>query len=117
MVPLVNFEQHITRIQSNSGERQDLANVGRVRSVQDVEVDDSIDSVRKQAARLFALAIDARDKGDVSLANLMTEAATRCLDHAEELDLSTAPPPSAQQQQPVGQQQQQIQPDKDKSQK
>jgi hypothetical protein len=81
-----------------------------------LEVVDSIDSLRKQAARLFALAVDARDKGDVSLADLMTQAAARCIDRIEELERSTPLPPSAQQQ-PVAQQQQQIQPDKDESQK
>jgi hypothetical protein len=81
------------------------------------EVADSIDSRRKQAARLFALAVEARDKGDVSLADLMTQAAARCLDGIEELERSTLPPSSAQQQQPVAQQQQQVQPDKDDSQK
>jgi hypothetical protein len=71
----------------------------------------SIEALREQAARLFALALEARDKGNFELADLMTAAATRQLDRAEELESAAPPPSPQQQQQPAAQQQQQVQPD------
>ena len=70
----------------------------------------NIDWLREQAARLFTMANDAREKGDHDLADLLTEAACRCLDRLHEMEGKT-PPRSPIPSEP--QQKQQIQPDKD----
>ena len=70
------------------------------------------DLAREQAARLFALAIEARDKGNNELAEMLTAAASRCLDRVVDAEVGPPPLSSPDQQQPVAQQQQQIQPGK-----
>lgn len=77
----------------------------------------STELMREQAARLFALAAQAHDRGDTELADLLTAAASRWLDQATEAENTGAPPPPSEQQQPVAQQQQQIQPEKDDTEK
>jgi hypothetical protein len=77
----------------------------------------SSELLREQAARLFALATEAHGRGDTELADLLTAAASRCLDQAIEAENTGAPPPPSEQQQPVAQQQQQIQPEKDDAEK
>ena len=69
--------------------------------------------MREQAARLFALAVEARERGDDGLASLLTATASRCIDQAIEAAAAAALPSPPAQQQPAAQQQQQIQPDKD----
>ena len=74
------------------------------------------ESARHQAARLLALAMEARDKGNFALAELLTDAATHAFDKAAAAEAAAAaatPPPVPEQQQPAAQQQQQIQPDKE----
>jgi len=74
----------------------------------------SSELLREQAARLLASATEAHGRGDTELADLLTAAASRCLDQAIEAESTEAPPPSpSEQQQPVAQQQQQVQPKKD----
>ena len=46
-----------------------------------------------QAARLFAMAGEAREKGDTALADLLTEGARHCLDRlAEQEGIEVSPP-------------------------
>jgi hypothetical protein len=66
----------------------------------------------RQAARLFATAVAAREKSNFQLADLLTDAANRYLDRAGDLERIPPFPPSLKPQQPIAQQQQQIQPDK-----
>jgi hypothetical protein len=61
--------------------------------------------LRQQAERLFALALQARERGDIPLAEQLTERAMQYLEEANGTDDShEAPPPH---QPPVHQQQQQ----------
>ena len=64
---------------------------------------DDVSRIRDRATRLFALALQARERGDAS-ANDLTELAHETLAHAEDL---------ARQRQGVPQQQQQPQQDKE----
>lgn len=50
------------------------------------------DPLREKAARLFVMAIEAQDKGNSPLANLLTEAATRYLDRSEDSEARYPPP-------------------------
>jgi hypothetical protein len=59
----------------------------------------------------LALALEARERGNNGLAQMLTEAANSVWENAAELE-ATVPPPTQEPQQPVAQQQQQIQPDK-----
>jgi hypothetical protein len=76
------------------------------------------EKLRAQAARLFTMAIDARDKGDNALVEALTARATEYLEAASDAErkAGTAPPAappsrnSTTPQQPVAQQQQQAQP-------
>jgi hypothetical protein len=73
------------------------------------------DKLKAQAARLFTMAIDARDKGDHDIAEAFTARAAQYLEAAADVERKAetaplAPPP---QQQVVQQQQQQPQPKKD----
>jgi hypothetical protein len=70
-------------------------------------------ALRKKAARLLALALEARERGNDSTAEMLAEAAAGTFDEAAALEEATeSPPPSHRTQQPVAQQQQQIQSDK-----
>jgi hypothetical protein len=71
------------------------------------------EAARQQAARFLVMAMEARDKGNLPLADLLTEAAYRAFDKAEEADVASPPQPTPEQQEPVAQQPQQIQPDKE----
>jgi hypothetical protein len=64
-------------------------------------------AAKQKAARFLALALEARERGNNGLAEMLTEAANSVLE-----DAATVPPPAQEPQQPVAQQQQQIQPDK-----
>ena len=64
--------------------------------------------MRDQAARLFVAAVEARGKGSIELADMLTAAASRCLDRAIEAESAAVPPITAQEQPPVIQQQQQT---------
>jgi hypothetical protein len=64
------------------------------------------ESFREQASRLFTLAIEARDKGNTQLANMLTDAAARFLEQAVSVDAAESikspihdAPPVLQQQQ------------------
>ena len=74
----------------------------------------SAQALRDQATRLFALAIEARAKGNIQFANLLIDAAAKDLDQATAAETTDAigSPPSPPQHPPVVQQQQQIEPDK-----
>lgn len=63
---------------------------------------------REQAARLLALALKARERGDTKLADQLTEQAAQYLDKAGPLKPPPMPTPSSTH---VSQQQQQPQPD------
>jgi hypothetical protein len=67
-------------------------------------------SARQHAARLLALAMAARERGNSSLAELLTDAATAAFDLAEQTEAASPPSGSEPHQSAV---QQQIQPDKD----
>jgi hypothetical protein len=69
------------------------------------------EQIRSRAARLFALALKAREDGKPQLADEITKLASEALDHAKAM-APPIPPPQAPQQQPA-QQQQQPQPEKD----
>jgi len=62
----------------------------------------------KRAARLFALAITARERGDFQAADEMMKLALESTEHTTDM-----PPPASPTEQPVAQQQQQIQPKKE----
>ena len=66
---------------------------------------------KTQAARLFTMAMEARDKGDVQTAETFTARAAQYLEQAAELERVAAPPPTSDaSQQHVAQQQQRPQP-------
>ncbi|MBX9773362.1 MAG: hypothetical protein K2Y71_03025 [Xanthobacteraceae bacterium] len=69
-------------------------------------------SARRKAARYLALAMEARDKGNFELAELLTKAATAAFDEAEAQEAVQIPPAATVEppQAPI-QQQQQVQPD------
>jgi uncharacterized membrane protein (UPF0182 family) len=72
------------------------------------------ESARRQAARFLAMAMEAREKGNLALAELLTDAATAAFDKAEEAEAeAAAPPPSTAEPQQPAQQQQQVQPDQE----
>jgi hypothetical protein len=64
------------------------------------------DSLRAQAARLFALATQARETGNLDLADLLTEAAGKYLDEATVLESREATKPPTHDAPPMLQQQQ-----------
>lgn len=66
-------------------------------------------TLREQAARLLALAMQARDKGNVELAKLMTDAAARYLDQAVTVEAAEKVPRPTNDG-PLTLQQQQVQP-------
>jgi hypothetical protein len=76
------------------------------------------ESLREQAARLFSLALEAKERGDAEQADLLIAAASRCIDRAIEAEAAEAqaagvPPPeelAPTLEPPPVQQQQQIQP-------
>jgi hypothetical protein len=63
----------------------------------------SAQAFHDQAARRYAVAIEARAKGNIPLANLLVDAAARSLDQATAAEATdaTLPPPSPRQRQPV----------------
>jgi len=61
----------------------------------------------KKAARLFALAIAARERGDEAVAEELTKLALEAMERTADL-----PPPASPTEQPIAQQQQQVQPEK-----
>jgi len=74
------------------------------------------DRLRQRAERFLALALDARGRGDLELAEQLTARAMQCLDEANGTDeVPDLPPPTAEPiPQPQQQQQrQQTQPDED----
>jgi hypothetical protein len=75
-------------------------------------------ALQDQAARLLAIALQARERGDVELAEQLTARAMQYLDQGSRDEADPAgpamPPPPAEPAQPVAQQQQQIQPDAEK---
>ena len=74
------------------------------------------DRLRQQAERFLALALDARSKGHLELAEQLTARAMQCLDEANETDGVPDPPPPPTEPVPQPQQQQQrqqTQPDED----
>jgi hypothetical protein len=69
------------------------------------------DKLRAQAARLFAMAMDARDEGDDTAAEAFTIRADEYIERATDIERGTqAPPPAPPSQQVTQQQQQQLQP-------
>jgi hypothetical protein len=79
------------------------------------------ESLREQAARLFALGLVAKERGEIEQADLLIAAASRCIDRAIDTEAAEAqaagiPPVQAPSQsptspdQPPAQQQQQGQP-------
>jgi hypothetical protein len=69
-------------------------------------------SLRDQAARYLALALQARQSGDVPFAEKLTTRASDLLEEADRLrHIMSSPPPEPQQ--PGAQQQQQVQPKKE----
>jgi hypothetical protein len=76
---------------------------------------DHSEAARAQAARLFARAIQARDQGQIDLAEVLTAAAARALESAMAIDAALGTTPKIVDQ--PAQQQQQIQPDKDEPEK
>jgi hypothetical protein len=62
--------------------------------------------LRQQAERLFAVALAARERGDIPLAEQLTERAMQYLEEANGNEGSHEPPPPKHPQQPVPQQQQ-----------
>jgi hypothetical protein len=80
------------------------------------------ESLREQAARLFALGLGAKERGEIEQADLLIAAASRCIDRAIDAEAAQAqaagiPPVQAPWQQsssppdqPPTQQQQQVQP-------
>jgi hypothetical protein len=80
------------------------------------------ESLREQAARLFALGLVAKERGEIEQADLLIAAASRCIDRAIDTEAAEAqaagiPPVQTPQQQsspspdqPPTQQQQQVQP-------
>ena len=71
------------------------------------------EKLRAQAARLFTMAVDARDKGDTEIAEAFTARAAQYLEMATDVERNagTAPPfLQPEPPQPVAQQQQQAQP-------
>jgi hypothetical protein len=73
-----------------------------------------VESARQKAARFLALAMEVRQKGNLELAELLTDAASAAFDKAEteQAESATHPASTAEPQQPAAQQQQQLQPDK-----
>jgi hypothetical protein len=75
------------------------------------------ENLRAQAARLFVLALDARNKGDDEMAEIYTARATQYSQQADDSDAKGGqPPPSTRPEtepQRVTQQQQQPQPKQD----
>jgi hypothetical protein len=73
------------------------------------------EKLKAQAARLFTMAIDARDKGDHDIAEAFTARAAQSLEAAADVErqAETAPLAAPPSQQHVVQQQQQPQPKKD----
>jgi hypothetical protein len=73
------------------------------------------EQIRLRAARLFALALKAREDGKLDYAEELTKLASEAFDHATRLEATAPPMPPAQAppQQPT-QQQQPPQPDPDK---
>jgi hypothetical protein len=63
--------------------------------------------LRQQAERLFALALAARERGDIPLAEQLTERAMQYLEKADGKEDSQEPSPLKHPQQPVPQPQQQ----------
>jgi hypothetical protein len=63
--------------------------------------------LRQQAERLFALALRARERGDIALADQLTERAMQYLEEANGNEDSHEPSPPEHPQPPVHQQQQQ----------
>jgi hypothetical protein len=85
----------------------------------DISMPTEAEKLRAQAARLFTMAIDARDKGDHDIAEAFTARAAQYLEAASDAEskAGTAPPAappsnSTTPQQHVAQQQQQVQPEK-----
>ena len=71
------------------------------------------EQVRVRAARLFALALKAREDGKCDYADELTKLASEAFDHATRLEATAPPmPPVAAPSQQPAQQQQQPQPDK-----
>ena len=71
------------------------------------------EQIRLRAARLFALALKAREDGKLDYAEELTKLASEAFDHATRLE-ATAPRTPPAQAPPQQQQQQQAQPDPDK---
>ena len=63
--------------------------------------------LRQRAERLFALALGARERGDIPLAEQLTERAIQYLEEANGNEDAHEPSPTKHRQQPVPQQQQQ----------
>jgi len=63
--------------------------------------------LRQQAERLFALALQARERGDIPLADQLTERAMQYLEEANGFEDSHEPSPPERPQAPVPQQHQQ----------
>jgi len=71
------------------------------------------EQIRVRAARLFALALKAREDGKSDFADELTELASEAFDHATQLEATAPPmPPARAPSQQPAQQQQQPQPKK-----
>jgi hypothetical protein len=70
------------------------------------------ETARQRAAHFLALAMEAREKGNFALAELLADAASAAFDKAEGAEAAAPPPSTAEPQQPA-QQQQQVQPDQE----
>ena len=63
-------------------------------------------AAKQKAARFLALALEARERGNYGLAEMLTEAGNSVLEYAAELEATVPPPPPQEPQQQVAQQQQ-----------